>query len=346
VWVEIPSVGTGVDDPRSHGDGVDACRRADQVCENEASSCLRFPPPPAESHEVTRATNSREVPIRARALSHTGARGRAVAAVMAHSPASKNGPPGGVVRVRVEEYEKLMGSMLEEAERRIAEAREARDRAVAEAETLRSALEASERQKNASKREFDTWRAALVDAAADELEVETRRWRAVVAEKDAAIAAKDAVVKEWARRAGGGTATESTDHRELNDRETVTRSPSRGGVSSGDGNGTGGPESHETEARAATSSAEEAAPSPPPGTHKKKHHRSRSAAPVAESPAALGDVARKAEAAAKMRAAVAAGEAASAGRAEGGGSGPSGTTNPPQKGKDERTSEFGFWPFW
>jgi hypothetical protein len=259
-----------VDDPRSHGDGVDACRRADQVCENEASSCLRFPPPPTESHEVTRATNSREVPIRARALSHTGARGRAVAAVMAHSPASKNGPPGGVVRVRVEEYEKLMGSMLEEAERRIAEAREARDRAVAEAETLRSALEASERQKNASKREFDTWRAALVDAAADELEVETRRWRAVVAEKDAAIAAKDAVVKEWARRAGGGTATESTDRRELNDRETVTRSPSRGGVSSGDGNGTGGPESHETEARAATSSAEEAAPSPPPGTHKKK----------------------------------------------------------------------------
>lgn len=267
--------------------------------------------------------------------------------MMAHSPASKNGPPGGVVRVRVEEYEKLMGSMLEEAERRIAEAREARDRAVAEAETLRSALEASERQKNASKREFDTWRAALVDAAADELEVETRRWRAVVAEKDAAIAAKDAAVKEWARRAGGGTATESTDRRELNDRETVTRSPSRGGVSSGDGNGTGGPESHETEARAATSSAEEAAPSPPPGTHKKKHHRSRSAAPVAESPAALGDVARKAEAAAKMRAAAAvAGEAASAGRAEGGGSGPSGTTNPPQKGKDERTSEFGFWPFW
>lgn len=266
--------------------------------------------------------------------------------MMAHSPASKNGPPGGVVRVRVEEYEKLMGSMLEEAERRIAEAREARDRAVAEAETLRSALEASERQKNASKREFDTWRAALVDAAADELEVETRRWRAVVAEKDAAIAAKDAVVKEWARRAGGGTATESTDRRELNDRETVTRSPSRGGVSSGDGNGTGGPESHETEARAATSSAEEAAPSPPPGTHKKKHHRSRSAAPVAESPAALGDVARKAEAAAKMRAAVAAGEAASAGRAEGGGSGPSGTTNPERTGKDERTSEFGFWPFW
>ena len=263
---------------------------------------------------------------------------------MAHFPASKNGPPGGVVRVRVEE--KLMGSMLEEAERRIAEACEARDRAVAEAETLRSALEASERQKNASKREFDTWRAALVDAAADELEVETRRWRAVVAEKDAAIAAKDAAVKEWARRAGGGTTTESTDRFEPNDRETATRSPSRGGVSSGDGNGTGGPESHETEARAATSSAEEATPSPPPGTPKKKPHRSRSAAPVAESPAARGDAARKAEAAAKMRAAAAAVEAAAAGRAEGGGSGPSGTTNPERKGKDERTSEFGFWPFW
>ena len=25
---------------------------------------------------------------------------------------------------------------------------------------------------------------------------------------------------------------------------------------------------------------------------------------------------------------------------------PTMTTNPPQKGKDERTSEFGFWPFW
>ena len=293
---------------------------------------------------MTRATNSREVPIRARALWHTGARGRAVVAVMAHFPASKNGPPGGVVRVRVEEYEKLMGSMLEEAERRIAEACEARDRAVAEAETLRSALEASERQKNASKREFDTWRAALVDAAADELEVETRRWRAVVAEKDAAIAAKDAAVKEWARRAGGGTTTESTDRFEPNDRETATRSPSRGGVSSGewerhrwareprDGSARGDFFRGRSDAAAAAGDAQK---TPPP----------RSAAPpVAERPRRAGTPPGS-RGRRKMRAAAAAVEAAAAGRAEGG-SGPSGTTNPERKGKDERTSEFGFWPFW
>ena len=282
-------------------------------------------------------TKSREVPIRGRGLRHTGARGWAVAAGMAHSPA--NGHPGGVVRVRVEEYEKLMGSMLEEAERRIAEADEARDRAVAEAESLRSALEASERRQTSSARKFETWRAALVDAAADELAVETRRWRAVVAEKDAAIGA----LMTNTRRAGAGAATDTgttagANGREPNERETV---PPRVGPAIRDAE-------EEEEARSvaplATTPSRARA-----GTHKRD--RSMSAAPVAESPAALGDAARKAEASAKMRAATIRGETlerSGAVRTEGGGSGAGGSsTSTTSERKDERTeTSFGFWPFW
>ena len=283
-------------------------------------------------------TKSREVPIRGRGLRHTGARGWAVSAVMAHSPA--NGHRGGVVRVRVEEYEKLMGSMLEEAERRIAEADEARDRAVAEAESLRSALEASERRQASSARKFETWRAALVDAAADELAVETRRWRAVVAEKDAAIGA----LMTNTRRAGAGAATDTgttagANGREPNERETV---PPRVGPAIRDAE-------EEEEARSvaplATTRRARA------GTHKKKRDRSMSAAPVAESPAAFGDAARKAEASAKMRAATARGETLERSGAvlsekEGSGAGGSSTSTTSER-KDERTeTSFGFWPFW
>jgi hypothetical protein len=240
-----------------------------------------------------------------------------------------------VVRVRVEEYEKLMGSMLEEAERRIAEADEARDRAVAEAESLRSALEASERRQTSSARKFETWRAALVDAAADELAVETRRWRAVVAEKDAAIGA----LMTNTRRAGAGAATGAgttagANGREPNEQNTVPpRSPRRGGVSSGNNRSNGvrpasrdaeEEEEEEEEERAVASLA--TTPSRArAGTHKRD--RSMSAAPIAESPAALGDAARKAEASAKMRAATIRGETlerSGAVRTEGGGFGSGG----------------------
>jgi hypothetical protein len=85
------------------------------------------------------------------------------------------------------------------------------------------------------------------------------------------------------------------------------------------------------------------------GTHKRD--RSMSAAPVAESPAALGDAARKAEASAKMRAATIRGETlerSGAVRTEGGGSGAGGSsTSTTSERKDERTeTSFGFWPFW
>ena len=251
-------------------------------------------------------TKSREVPIRGRGLRHTGARGWAVAAVMAHSPA--NGHPGGVVRVRVEEYEKLMGSMLEEAERRIAEADEARDRAVAEAESLRSALEASERRESSSARKFETWRTALVDAAADELAVETERWRAVVAEKDAAIAALSAGTTTDALPSGG----------DGSNGETTRGSPGGGSSGGAPGGARASSRDGEDEARAFATPA-----ATPPrrdrGTHKRD--RSRSAAPVAESPAAHVDAARKAEASAKVRAAAAEVDArlAIAARSSGGG---------------------------
>ena len=289
-------------------------------------------------------TKSREVPIRGRGLRHTGARGWAVSAVMAHSPA--NGHPGGVVRVRVEEYEKLMGSMLEEAERRIAEADEARDRAVAEAESLRSALEASERRQASSARKFETWRAALVDAAADELAVETRRWRAVVAEKDAAIGA----LMTNTRRAGAGAATDTgttagANGREPNERETV---PPRVGPAIRDAEEEEEEEEEEARSVAPLATTPRRARA---GTHKKKRDRSISAAPVAESPAALGDAARKAEASAKMRAATVRGETLERSGAvlsekEGSGAGGSSTSTTSER-KDERTeTSFGFWPFW
>jgi hypothetical protein len=76
-----------------------------------------------------------------------------------------------------------------------------------------------------------------------------------------------------------------------------------------------------------------------------------SAAPVAESPAALGDAARKAEASAKMRAATARGETLERSGAvlsekEGSGAGGSSTSTTSER-KDERTeTSFGFWPFW
>ena len=340
-----------MDHPRSDGDGVTP--RAAQInCGKRTVVVARFP-----GDSGSEVTKSREVPIRGRGLRHTGARGWAVAAVMAHS--SANGHPGGVVRVRVEEYEKLMGSMLEEAERRIAEADEARDRAVAEAESLRSALEASERRQTSSARKFETWRAALVDAAADELAVETRRWRAVVAERDAAIGA----LMTNTRRAGAGAATGAgttagANGREPNEQNTVPpRSPRRGGVSSGNNRSNGvrpasrdaeEEEEEEEEERAVASLA--TTPSRArAGTHKRD--RSMSAAPVAESPAALGDAARKAEASAKMRAATIRGETlerSGAVRTEGGGSGAGGSsTSTTSERKDERTeTSFGFWPFW
>ena len=350
--VGLPGMGTGLDHPRSDGDGVTP--RAAQInCGKRTVVVARFP-----GDSGSEVTKSREVPIRGRGLRHTGARGWAVAAVMAHSPA--NGHPGGVVRVRVEEYEKLMGSMLEEAERRIAEADEARDRAVAEAESLRSALEASERRQTSSARKFETWRAALVDAAADELAVETRRWRAVVAEKDAAIGA----LMTNTRRVGAGAATGAgttagANGREPNEQNTVPpRSPRRGGVSSGNNRSVrsvgvrpasrDAEEEEEEEARAVASLA--TTPSRArAGTHKRD--RSMSAAPVAESPAALGDAARKAEASAKMRAATIRGETlerSGAVRTEGGGSGAGGSsTSTTSERKDERTeTSFGFWPFW
>ena len=253
---------------------------------------------------------------------------------MAHFPATS--PPGGVVRVRVEEYEKLMGSMLEEAERRIAEAVEARDRAVAEAESLRSALEASERRESSSARKFETWRTALVDAAADELAVETERWRAVVAEKDAAIAALSAGTTTDALPSGG----------DGSNGETTRGSPGGGSSGGAPGGARASSRDGEDEARAFATPA-----ATPPrrdrGTHKRD--RSRSAAPVAESPAAHVDAARKAEASAKVRAAAAEVDArlAIAARSSGGGLEAGGSSRGEPERKDERTeSLFGFWPFW
>lgn len=282
-------------------------------------------------------TKSREVPNRGRCPRHTGARGRAVAAVMAHFPASV--PPNGVVRVRVEEYEKLMGSMLEEAERRIAEAVDARDRAVAEAQSLRSALEASERRESSSAQKFETWRAALVDAAAEELAVETTRWRAVVAEKDAAIAA-------LSLSEGSGASTVRSSGGDSNAEET--RVSPRGGVASSGHAPGGGSEPRDGE-EGERSSATPAGTPPRAGAHRR--NRSLSAAPVAESPAALVDAARKAEASAKVRAAAAAtideGDARlAAARSDRGSSGAGGLSTDPERKEARTETTFGFWSFW
>ena len=145
--------------------------------------------------------------------------------------------------------------------------------------------------------------------------------------------------------AGAATDTGTTagaNGREPNERETV---PPRVGPAIRDAE-----EEEEEEARSvaplATTPRRARA-----GTHKKKRDRSISAAPVAESPAALGDAARKAEASAKMRAATVRGETLERSGAvlsekEGSGAGGSSTSTTSER-KDERTeTSFGFWPFW
>ena len=255
-------------------------------------------------------------------------------------------PPGGVVRVRVEKYEKLMGSMLEEAERRIAEADEARDRAVAEAESLRSALEASERRQASSARKFETWRAALVDAAADELcggnQAVARRRRGE-GRGDRGVDDQHAAAPAPAPRRTRGRPPARTVASRTNGRRSRLALDPRSATQK---------KKKKKKKKKRRSTARRTTPRRArAGTHKKKRDRSISAAPVAESPASLGDAARKAEASAKMRAATVRGETLERSGAvlsekEGSGAGGSSMSTTSER-KDERTeTSFGFWPFW
>ena len=211
------------------------------------------------------------------------------------------GPPGGVVRVRVDAYEKLMASMLEEAERRIAEAVAERDVAFAEVETLRRALGESERRETSSSRAFKTWRLALVDTAADELAVETRRWRSIVAEKDRTIESRESTIQALRDECGCRTASRGTAWERTDGGGDDGRVGNSGNVSALNASGGLGiaPRGAENGDRGVTGTPGTSTPARLRSNHARTE--SRSGAPVAESPGALDEASRKSEAAAKMR---------------------------------------------
>ena len=102
----------------------------------------------------------------------------------------------GVVRVRVEDYEKLLASMHDEAEARVAAATEEARAAKEESASLRARLDEAEAREAESLARFQSWRDALVDTAADELAAESASWRAVVASMDEEIVALNALASE------------------------------------------------------------------------------------------------------------------------------------------------------
>ena len=209
------------------------------------------------------------------------------------SPASGSGT-GGVIRVRVEEYERLMGGMLAEAELRVAEADEAKDFVLRELDLLRVALEDAEQRAYTAEGAFARWKDSLVDAAADELAVVTEKckalevvWANSLMEKDCEIESRNKTIESLLVRFDG---TQGRDRSEGS--RTATETPpactTTGRVDRDDsylasphpGEFTGVP-SGNSELNSIDHVVSPARPK-----HRRTHSRSASAAPVAESPAA------------------------------------------------------------
>ena len=128
----------------------------------------------------------------------------------------------GVVRVRVDEYEKLMGSMLEEAESRIAVAVAEKNAVLGEMEVLREQLNEAERRLETADTAFDVWKQSLVDAAADELAVETSKCRAQLVEKDRMIQTQRETIDQLHFHVENGGRPLSNSNPESNARDALT----------------------------------------------------------------------------------------------------------------------------
>lgn len=213
----------------------------------------------------------------------------------------------GVVRVRVDEYEKLMGSMLEEAESRIAVAVAEKNAVLGEMEVLREQLNEAERRLETADTAFDLWKQSLVDAAADELAEETSKCRAQLVEKDRMIQTQRETIDQLHFHVENGGRPLSNSNPESNARDALTTR--RAGLHDSLESDT--PlERQSGPSNSAIQGLHPYDPSTPlqspNGGNNKTHRRNKSrssAAPVAESPAPDDALIKetKEEAAAKMR---------------------------------------------
>jgi len=228
----------------------------------------------------------------------------------------------GVVRVRVEDYEKLLASMLDEAEARVAAATEEARAAKEESASLRARLDEAEAREAESLARFQSWRDALVDTAADELAAESASWRAVVASRDEEIVALNALASELDAAAAQAAEREAHHIARANALEARIAAWESAGARVEDGTASidatrGDRAANGSDAAAASDAAGRSIPSTPTASpYRTRHGRTRSqsyAAPVAVSPSP-GDEEREAAKAAAARRIAAAAEAAGGGQ--------------------------------
>jgi colicin import membrane protein len=233
----------------------------------------------------------------------------------------------GVVRVRVEDYEKLLASMLDEAEARVAAATEEARAAKEESASLRARLDEAEAREAESLARFQSWRDALVDTAADELAAESASWRAVVASRDEEIVALNALASELDAAAAQAAEREAHHIARANALEARIAAWESAGARVEDGTASvdatrgdraaNGSDAAAASDAAASDAAGRSIPSTPTASpYRTRHGRTRSqsyAAPVAVSPSP-GDEEREAAKAAAARRIAAAAEAAGGGQ--------------------------------